>query len=172
MAYDEVLAGRVRSAMAGRDGLSEQKMFGGLCFMLHGNMFAGVESGRLPIRGGASQARRGADGLHGPADDRVRLRRQFGCQKRCQPPQLAARSYRLRRNPAAEGRRETCKDEAKVAAGQGGCQGRGALCPGFAEAAPAEGRRAELRRFTLPWERFALRADQVSIGGRWPRWEL
>jgi TfoX/Sxy family transcriptional regulator of competence genes len=39
--------------MAGRDGLSERKMFGGLCFMLHGNMFAGMESERVMLRVGA-----------------------------------------------------------------------------------------------------------------------
>jgi TfoX/Sxy family transcriptional regulator of competence genes len=55
MAYDEALAGRVRAAMAGRDGLSERKMFGGICFMLHGNMFAGVESGRVMLRVGADR---------------------------------------------------------------------------------------------------------------------
>jgi TfoX/Sxy family transcriptional regulator of competence genes len=55
MAYDEALAARVRAAMAGRDGLSERKMFGGLCFMLHGNMFAGVESGRVMLRVGAAR---------------------------------------------------------------------------------------------------------------------
>jgi TfoX/Sxy family transcriptional regulator of competence genes len=55
MAYDEALAARVRAAMAGRDGLSERKMFGGVCFMLHGNMFAGVESGRVMLRLGAAR---------------------------------------------------------------------------------------------------------------------
>jgi TfoX/Sxy family transcriptional regulator of competence genes len=65
MAYDEALAARVRAAMAGRDGLSERKMFGGVCFMLHGNMFAGVESGRIMLRVGpdrfeAALARPGA----------------------------------------------------------------------------------------------------------------
>jgi TfoX/Sxy family transcriptional regulator of competence genes len=55
MAYDEALAARVRAAMAGRDGLSERKMFGGVCFMLHGNMFAGVESGRVMLRVGAGR---------------------------------------------------------------------------------------------------------------------
>ena len=55
MAYDEALAGRVRAAMAGRNGFSERKMFGGGCFMLHGNMFAGVESGRIMLRVGADR---------------------------------------------------------------------------------------------------------------------
>jgi TfoX/Sxy family transcriptional regulator of competence genes len=55
MAYDEALAERVRAAMVGRHGLSERKMFGGVCFMLHGNMFAGVESGRIMLRVGADR---------------------------------------------------------------------------------------------------------------------
>jgi TfoX/Sxy family transcriptional regulator of competence genes len=54
MTYDETLAARVRAAMAGRDGVSERKMFG-VCFMLHGTMFAGVESGRVMLRVGADR---------------------------------------------------------------------------------------------------------------------
>jgi TfoX/Sxy family transcriptional regulator of competence genes len=38
MAYDEVLADRVREAVDGEPGLSEKKMFGGLAFLVHGNM--------------------------------------------------------------------------------------------------------------------------------------
>ena len=52
MAYDETLAKRVRDAITGRDGLSERKMFGGLCLMIHGNMFAGVINDELMLRVG------------------------------------------------------------------------------------------------------------------------
>jgi len=38
MAYDEELADRIRSLVAGEDGVTEQKMFGGLAFLLNGNM--------------------------------------------------------------------------------------------------------------------------------------
>jgi TfoX/Sxy family transcriptional regulator of competence genes len=38
MAYDEELAERIRHEVAGEDGLTEQKMFGGLAFLVHGNM--------------------------------------------------------------------------------------------------------------------------------------
>lgn len=38
MAYDEELAERIRHAVDGEDGLSEQKMFGGLAFLVRGNM--------------------------------------------------------------------------------------------------------------------------------------
>ena len=37
MAYDEVLADRLRDVLAGED-LTEQKMFGGLAFLADGNM--------------------------------------------------------------------------------------------------------------------------------------
>ena len=45
MAYDEVLAERVRDLLAAREGLTERKMFGGIGFMLGGNMACGVSSG-------------------------------------------------------------------------------------------------------------------------------
>jgi hypothetical protein len=38
MAYDEDLAGRIRELVAAEPGLSEQKMFGGLAFLIGGNM--------------------------------------------------------------------------------------------------------------------------------------
>jgi len=38
MAYDEDLADRIRELVAGEKGLTEQKMFGGLAFLIGGNM--------------------------------------------------------------------------------------------------------------------------------------
>ena len=38
MAYDEELAERIRKLVGGRAGLTEQKMFGGLAFLIGGNM--------------------------------------------------------------------------------------------------------------------------------------
>jgi TfoX/Sxy family transcriptional regulator of competence genes len=38
MAYDEQLAERIRELVAGERGLTEQKMFGGLAFLIGGNM--------------------------------------------------------------------------------------------------------------------------------------
>jgi TfoX/Sxy family transcriptional regulator of competence genes len=38
MAYDEELADRIRALVAGEDGVTEQKMFGGLAFLVNGNM--------------------------------------------------------------------------------------------------------------------------------------
>ncbi len=42
MAYDEGLAATLRAALADRTGIRERKMFGGLCFMLDGNMLCGT----------------------------------------------------------------------------------------------------------------------------------
>jgi len=42
VAYDERLAARVRDLLASDPGLSERKMFGGLAFMLDGNMCCGT----------------------------------------------------------------------------------------------------------------------------------
>ena len=38
MAYDEDLANRIRELIASEDGLREQSMFGGLAFLINGNM--------------------------------------------------------------------------------------------------------------------------------------
>jgi TfoX/Sxy family transcriptional regulator of competence genes len=38
MAYDEELADRIRELLAGEPGVTEQKMFGGLAFLIGGNM--------------------------------------------------------------------------------------------------------------------------------------
>ncbi|MHB1929631.1 MAG: TfoX/Sxy family protein [Acidimicrobiales bacterium] len=38
MAYDTDLADRLREVLAGEEGLSEQRMFGGLAFLVHGHM--------------------------------------------------------------------------------------------------------------------------------------
>ena len=52
MAYDEDLADRVRALFLGRDGVREQKMFGGLAFMLNGNMACGLLGSELVVRVG------------------------------------------------------------------------------------------------------------------------
>jgi TfoX/Sxy family transcriptional regulator of competence genes len=38
MAYDDELAHRLRELLAAEDGITEQTMFGGLAFLVHGNM--------------------------------------------------------------------------------------------------------------------------------------
>lgn len=42
MAYDEQHAQIFREALRKLDGITEKKMFGGLCFLLNGNMLCGV----------------------------------------------------------------------------------------------------------------------------------
>ena len=50
MAYYETLAARVRKALARYKAVSEIKMFGGLCFTLHGNMCCGMLKDDLVLR--------------------------------------------------------------------------------------------------------------------------
>ena len=50
MAYDEVLADRVRAQLAGEDGLTERKMFGGIAWMLAGNMAVGLMKDGMLVR--------------------------------------------------------------------------------------------------------------------------
>ena len=50
MAYDEELAGRVRAAVADRTDVEEKKMFGGLSFMVAGQMCCGVLNNDLVVR--------------------------------------------------------------------------------------------------------------------------
>jgi TfoX/Sxy family transcriptional regulator of competence genes len=52
VAYDEGLAQRIREALAERTDVSEKLMFGGICFLLGGNMFAGVVKDDLMLRVG------------------------------------------------------------------------------------------------------------------------
>ena len=51
MAYDEDLANRIRDLLADEDAITEKKMFGGLAFLLHGNMAVSASSdGGLLVR--------------------------------------------------------------------------------------------------------------------------
>src|SRR5207249_7419966 len=50
MAFDEALATRLRSVLAGIDGIAEKKMFGGIAFLLNGNMCCGVHGDELILR--------------------------------------------------------------------------------------------------------------------------
>lgn len=52
MAYDEKLAGRLDAVLSGRAGITKKKMFGGLAFLLHGNMVCGVLKQDLVVRVG------------------------------------------------------------------------------------------------------------------------
>jgi TfoX/Sxy family transcriptional regulator of competence genes len=53
MAFDEVLAERIRGALATRTAVTERKMFGGIAFMVGGNMACGVVKDELMVRVGS-----------------------------------------------------------------------------------------------------------------------
>ena len=55
MAFDESLAARIRDTLARKKGLEEKKMFGGVCFLLNGNMLVGVWKEFLIARLGPDQ---------------------------------------------------------------------------------------------------------------------
>ncbi len=56
MAYDEELANRIRGVVHGEPGLSEKRMFGGLAFLIHGNMAVSAShTGGLLLRVDPSQ---------------------------------------------------------------------------------------------------------------------
>ena len=50
MAYDEKLADRIRAKLKGRRGLTEKKMFGGVGFMVNGNLACGVNKQDMIVR--------------------------------------------------------------------------------------------------------------------------
>jgi TfoX/Sxy family transcriptional regulator of competence genes len=52
MPYSEHLADLMRADLGLLPGLSEKKMFGGLCFLLHGHMVCGVHKGGAMFRPG------------------------------------------------------------------------------------------------------------------------
>lgn len=55
MPIDEILAERLRGALAAAGDIREVRMFGGLCFMLNGNMVAGTSKRGLLLRVGKEQ---------------------------------------------------------------------------------------------------------------------
>ncbi len=50
MTEDEVLIDRIRPLLDGHAGFSEKKMFGGVCFLINGNMCLGTWKGSLIVR--------------------------------------------------------------------------------------------------------------------------
>src|SRR5919201_1667619 len=50
MAFDERLAERIRGSLGQRKGLAEKKMFGGIAFLLNGNMCVGIHKSALIVR--------------------------------------------------------------------------------------------------------------------------
>jgi TfoX/Sxy family transcriptional regulator of competence genes len=50
MAFDVVLSERIRTKMYRRSGFTEKKMFGGICYMLNGNICCGVIKDEMVVR--------------------------------------------------------------------------------------------------------------------------
>ena len=55
MAFDEALAERIRRGLARKKGIEEKKMFGGIGFLLNGNMLVGVWKDSLIVRLGPDE---------------------------------------------------------------------------------------------------------------------
>ena len=55
MAFDDLLAARIRSSVSRRKGFTEKKMFGGIGFLLNGNMCIGVWKEFLILRVGPTK---------------------------------------------------------------------------------------------------------------------
>jgi len=55
MAYDRGLAQRIREILEEEPGFDEKKMFGGLCFLLFGNMVCGIIMEDLIVRVGTDK---------------------------------------------------------------------------------------------------------------------
>ena len=56
MAYDQALAKRVRQQLAAARGLAEKAMFGGVAFLLDGNMAVGLSGDELMVRVGPDRS--------------------------------------------------------------------------------------------------------------------
>ena len=56
MAFSEELAERIRQQLAWRKGVEEKKMFGGVGFLLNGNLLVGVSKDSLLARLGPEQS--------------------------------------------------------------------------------------------------------------------
>jgi TfoX/Sxy family transcriptional regulator of competence genes len=50
MAYDEALAERIKSIIGAREALTERKMFGGIAWMVGGNMACGVMGDEMCVK--------------------------------------------------------------------------------------------------------------------------
>jgi hypothetical protein len=53
VAYDQRIADDIRARIGGHPGLVEKEMFGGIAFMIRGNMAVGVSGDELMVRVGA-----------------------------------------------------------------------------------------------------------------------
>ena len=89
MAYDEQLAERVNRVLAAQEGVVQKKMFGGLAFMVNGNMSVGIDHDQLMVRVGPEGYAFGLDdaplpahGHHWKAHEGIHHRRSGGYLQR------------------------------------------------------------------------------------------
>ncbi|AFU59472.1 hypothetical protein Ngar_c25500 [Candidatus Nitrososphaera gargensis Ga9.2] len=98
MVSNEQLASKIR-ALTKYKGLSEKKMFGGIAFMLNGNMCFGTIKNDLVVRVGPERYEDAlttkANGLHGPVDQGIRVRRSERMVKRRNSQKMAGHGHRL-----------------------------------------------------------------------------
>jgi len=66
MSLDEKLADRIRDALAPRETVTERRMFGGIAFMVGGNMAVGVIGEDLMVRLDPADAQRALAEPHTP----------------------------------------------------------------------------------------------------------
>ena len=64
MAFDENLADRVAAVLSGVDDVREQRMFGGIAFLVEGHMACGIVGDELMVRLGEEGADAALDELH------------------------------------------------------------------------------------------------------------
>jgi TfoX N-terminal domain len=64
MAFDEELRDRIRERLASEDAVTEKQMFGGVAFLLAGNMAVGVRGDDLMVRVGPDAADEALDQPH------------------------------------------------------------------------------------------------------------
>ena len=96
VAYDEALAARVRDVLAGRSGVVEKRMFGGLAFMVDGNMACCVGEDELMVRLPSGET---AETVDGPGVSTLRA-----------PPSQARRPGEEPRTPSSAGREAVVKE--------------------------------------------------------------
>jgi hypothetical protein len=110
MAFDPDLANRIRELTASERGLDEKRMFGGLAFLVNGNMaVAATREGGLMVRvsrdegekTGAPRARR-AHGDGWPGDARLAADLQPRREDQTAAPIVGRPGCRLRQEPAAQ----------------------------------------------------------------------
>lgn len=58
MAFDDELAGRIREILDATPGVAEKKMFGGIAFLVNGNMAVGVHEDEMIVRLPAEETER------------------------------------------------------------------------------------------------------------------